>query len=48
MNRKDFLKRTLKTTLGTGFLVSTPVLGNVFGKENKDKTVSKTSYYDSY
>jgi len=47
MNRKDFLKRTLKTTLGTGFLVSTPVLGNVFGKENKDKTVNSVTASDT-
>lgn len=45
MNRKDFLKRAIKTTLGTGFFVSTPVLGSVFKKQNTDKTAS--SFTDS-
>ncbi len=48
MNRKDFLKRALKTTLGTGVLISTPVLGNVFGKQNKDKTVNSVTNSDTF
>ena len=47
MNRKDFLKKVFKTTLGTGVLVSTPILGNVFGKQSQNKKVDITTDSDT-